>query len=105
MLSLFPANDFALIAVILGLPLLGAFVNGVWGKRLGKAAVRLMALAAVGVSFVAAIVAFVALAHATSTQRRTSTSSSRGRPGSGCTPPAATTAATSPSTSSSASTR
>ena len=36
MLSLFPANDYALIAVILGMPLLGAFVNGVWGKRLGK---------------------------------------------------------------------
>ena len=28
---------------------LGAFVNGIWGKRLGKPAVRLMALAAVGV--------------------------------------------------------
>ena len=26
MLSLFPANDYALIAVILGMPLLGAFV-------------------------------------------------------------------------------
>jgi NADH-quinone oxidoreductase subunit L len=63
MLSVFPANDYALIAVILGMPLLGAFVNGVWGKRLGKPAVRLMALAAVGVSFVAALFAFVDLAH------------------------------------------
>ena len=53
MLSLFPSDDYALIAVILGMPLLGAFVNGIWGKRLGKPAVRLMALAAVGVSFVA----------------------------------------------------
>ncbi len=44
MLSLFPANDYALIAVILGMPLLGAFVNGVWGKRLGDSAVQLMAL-------------------------------------------------------------
>jgi NADH-quinone oxidoreductase subunit L len=59
--SLFPPQDFSLIAVILGMPLLGAFVNGVWGKQLGKSAVRLMALAAVGVSFVAAVVAFLAL--------------------------------------------
>ena len=62
MLSLFPQNDYALIAVILGLPLCGAFVNGIWGKRLGDAAVRLMTLAAVGISFVAAVVAFIDLA-------------------------------------------
>jgi NADH-quinone oxidoreductase subunit L len=61
MLSVFPANDFLLIAVILGMPLLGAFVNGVWGKRLGKSAVRVMALTSVGVSFVAAVLAFDAL--------------------------------------------
>ncbi len=63
MLSVFPPNDYALIAVILGMPLLGAFVNGVWGRRLGKPAVRLMALTAVGVSFAAALFAFVDLAH------------------------------------------
>src|SRR5258708_31612206 len=62
MLSVFPANDYVLIAVILGMPLLGAFVNGVWGNRLGKRAVRLMALAAVGASFVASVIAFGALA-------------------------------------------
>jgi NADH-quinone oxidoreductase subunit L len=61
MLSLFPANDYALIAVILGMPLLGAFVNGIWGKRLGDEAVKLMALAAVGGSFVASLFAFGAL--------------------------------------------
>ncbi|MGH7272425.1 MAG: proton-conducting transporter membrane subunit, partial [Polyangiaceae bacterium] len=64
MLSLFPANDYALIAVILGMPLLGAFVNGVFGKRLGDSAVKAMSLAAIGVSFAAAIVAFFALASA-----------------------------------------
>jgi NADH-quinone oxidoreductase subunit L len=69
MLSLFPENDFSLIAVILGMPLLGAFVNGVWGKRLGKPAVRLMALSAVGVSFVAALCAFIALTEAVSHNR------------------------------------
>lgn len=61
MLSLFPPNEYLLIAVILGMPLLGAFVNGVWGKQLGKPAVRLMALSAVGVSFLASVVAFLAL--------------------------------------------
>ena len=62
MLSVFSPNDYVLIAVILGMPLLGAFVNGIWGKRLGKRAVRLMALAAVGASFVASVIAFGGLA-------------------------------------------
>ena len=61
LMELFPPSNFSLIAVILGMPLLGAFVNGVWGRRLGKEAVRLMALVAVGVSFVASIFAFVSL--------------------------------------------
>src|SRR5579859_3383532 len=61
LLSVFSPNDFALLAVILGLPLLGALVNGVWGRRLGKQAVRLMALAAVGTSFLASVVAVIEL--------------------------------------------
>lgn len=59
--SLFPQNDFSLLAIVLLMPLLGAFINGVFGQRLGKSAVRLMALTAIGVSFVAAVVTFVAL--------------------------------------------
>ncbi len=59
--TLFPAENFSLIAVILGMPLLGAFVNGIWGKRLGNNAVRLMALSAVGVSFLASVVSFASL--------------------------------------------
>ncbi len=59
--TLFPENDFALIAVVLGMPLLGAIVNGVWGKRLGKEAVRMMALVAMGVSFLAATATFLQL--------------------------------------------
>jgi NADH-quinone oxidoreductase subunit L len=59
--SLFPSNDFSLIAAILMMPLLGAFVNGVFGRRLGKPAVRLMALAAIGISFACAIVTFAGL--------------------------------------------
>ncbi|MFO0678831.1 MAG: NADH-quinone oxidoreductase subunit L [Polyangiaceae bacterium] len=59
--SLFAANDFALLGLILLMPLVGAFVNGVFGKRLGKSAVRLMALTALGVSFLAACATFVTL--------------------------------------------
>ncbi|AKV02026.1 NADH-ubiquinone oxidoreductase chain L [Labilithrix luteola] len=59
--SLFPADNFSLIAVVMLMPLLGAFVNGVFGQRLGKPAVRLMALSAIGISFVAAVVTFFAL--------------------------------------------
>src|ERR1700678_1070531 len=69
MFSLFPVNDYALIAAILGMPLLGAFVNGIWGKRLGDAAVKFMALTAIGVSFVAALVAFVMLADAVGAEK------------------------------------
>jgi NADH-quinone oxidoreductase subunit L len=61
MQPLFPIHDYALIAVILGMPLLGALVNGIWGKRLGVPAVKLMALSAVGLSFAASIVAFASL--------------------------------------------
>jgi len=59
--NLFPQDNFTLVVVILGLPLLGAFVNGVFGKRLGKQAVRLLALTAIGVSFLASLVAFAML--------------------------------------------
>ena len=51
--SQFPASNFTLLALVLLLPALGAFVNGIFGKRLGKEAVRLMALAAIGGAFVA----------------------------------------------------
>src|SRR5580704_9425668 len=69
MLPLFPAHDYALIGAILGMPLLGAFVNGVWGKRLGDKAVKAMALSAVGISFAASIVAFAALANVVSQEK------------------------------------
>ena len=62
--QLFPSDDFTLLGVILGLPLLGAIVNGIWGRRLGKDAVRLMALGVLGLAFIASLVTFVQLAHA-----------------------------------------
>ncbi|MCU0680689.1 MAG: NADH-quinone oxidoreductase subunit L [Polyangiaceae bacterium] len=61
--SIFPQQQFALLALIMGLPLLGAFVNGVFGRRLGREGVRLMALAALFGSFAAALVAFFMLRH------------------------------------------
>src|SRR5450432_3881145 len=63
-LALFPANDYTLLAFIVLLPLLGAAVNGVFGKRLGKEAVTLLALSVIAISFVLSVVTFFALAHA-----------------------------------------
>src|SRR3954467_6464477 len=77
-LSLFPANDFSLIAVVMALPLLGAFVNGVFGRRLGKDAVRLMTLAVTGASFAAAIATFIALDGAVAATRTTELVSEHG---------------------------
>jgi NADH-quinone oxidoreductase subunit L len=59
--KIFPANDFALLLLIIGMPLLGAFVNGLFGKRLGKDAVRLMALSALGVAFLGSVLSFAML--------------------------------------------
>ncbi|HSO00515.1 MAG TPA: NADH-quinone oxidoreductase subunit L [Candidatus Nanopelagicales bacterium] len=59
--SLFPASDFTLLAVVLALPALGAMVNGLFGKRLGKEGVRLMALAALGGAFIASVLTFLML--------------------------------------------
>jgi NADH-quinone oxidoreductase subunit L len=59
--NLFPADNFTLAAIIIGLPLIGAFINGVFGKRLGKDAVRLMALSAIGISFLGSLLAFLML--------------------------------------------
>src|SRR5450432_2547100 len=62
--ALFPANDYTLLAFIVLLPLLGAAVNGVFGKRLGKEAVSLLALSVIFISFCLSVVTFFALAHA-----------------------------------------
>jgi NADH-quinone oxidoreductase subunit L len=59
--AIFPARDCALLVAIVVLPLVGAFVNGVFGKRLGKEAVTLMALCSVGASFVGSVAAFFML--------------------------------------------
>jgi NADH-quinone oxidoreductase subunit L len=60
--SQFPASDFTLLAIVLALPALGAFVNGVFGRRIGKKGVRLMALAAIGGAFLASLATLLLLA-------------------------------------------
>ena len=60
--TLFPVEDFTLLAVIVVLPLLGAVVNGVFGKRLGREAATLMGLGTVFLSFLFSIATFVHLA-------------------------------------------
>ncbi|HEY1960267.1 MAG TPA: NADH-quinone oxidoreductase subunit L [Polyangiaceae bacterium] len=60
---MFPQDDFSLFGIILGMPLLGALINGVWGKRLGKPAVRVMAVAAVTISFVCSVIVLFSLNH------------------------------------------
>ncbi len=61
LMGLFPSDDFTLLAVIVLLPLIGAFVNGVFGKRLGREAVTLMGLGAVGASFILSVATFLVL--------------------------------------------
>jgi NADH-quinone oxidoreductase subunit L len=56
--SLFPKNDSTLLGFIVLLPLIGAFVNGVFGKRLGREAVTLMGLASIFGSFLMSVAAF-----------------------------------------------
>jgi NADH-quinone oxidoreductase subunit L len=65
---LFPPDNFVLLGLVLALPLLGAFINGVFGKRLGKEAVTLVGLLAVGVPFLLSSVAF-AMLHAAQTDK------------------------------------
>jgi NADH-quinone oxidoreductase subunit L len=62
-LKLWQPEAFSLIALVIGAPLFGAFFNGAFGKRVGKNGVRIMALTAMTVSFLAAIVTFLVLRH------------------------------------------
>lgn len=59
--ALFPADQCSLLAVILAMPLLGALVNGVFGRRLGDQAVSLMGLVAIAVAFLGSVVGFLLL--------------------------------------------
>jgi NADH-quinone oxidoreductase subunit L len=61
LLSLFPKTDLTLLAFIVLLPLVGAVVNGIFGKRLGREAVTLMGLSAIGGAFILSVLAFLIL--------------------------------------------
>ena len=61
LLSLFPENDVTLLAFIVLLPLIGAACNGIFGKRLGREAVTLMGLTAIGAAFLLSVAAFLML--------------------------------------------
>jgi NADH-quinone oxidoreductase subunit L len=63
-LALFPSSDYTLLAFIVLLPLLGAAVNGIFGQRLGKEAVSLLALSVIFIAFALSVVTFFALGHA-----------------------------------------
>src|SRR6187551_84198 len=62
--ALFPAHNYTLLAFIVLLPLLGAAVNGIFGKRLGKEAVSLLALSVMFIAFALSVVTFLGLGHA-----------------------------------------
>jgi NADH-quinone oxidoreductase subunit L len=59
--QLFPAGNYSLLGVILALPLMGAFVNGIFGKRLGKQAVTLLGLSVIAAAFIASVATFLLL--------------------------------------------
>ena len=61
LLTLFPQNDLTLLAFIVLLPLVGAAVNGIFGKRLGREAVTLMGLSAIAGSFILSLCCFLML--------------------------------------------
>jgi NADH-quinone oxidoreductase subunit L len=58
-----PATYARSLWLIIALPLLGAFVCGVFGRMLGRANVHLVACAAVAGSFVLSVLAFWAVSH------------------------------------------
>ena len=51
----FPAHDFALLGLVLALPLVSALINGVFGKRLGKDGVRSMTLWTMALAFLVSV--------------------------------------------------
>ena len=59
--SFAPHDNWFLLGLILGLPLYGAFFNGVFGKRFGRGAVRFVGVGTIFVSFLVSIYTFLEL--------------------------------------------
>ena len=57
-------DHFNVLGWIVLLPLLGAIINGIWGRRIGRQGVYIAAISAVGMSFLLSILAFAALVKA-----------------------------------------
>ncbi len=54
-------DHYSPLGWIVLLPLLGAIINGVWGKRIGRQGVYIAGISAVGMSFALALLSFIAL--------------------------------------------
>ncbi len=54
-------DHYSPLGWIVLLPLLGAIINGVWGKRIGRQGVYIAGISAVGMSFGLALLSFIAL--------------------------------------------
>ena len=54
-------DHFNVLGWIVLLPLLGAIINGIWGRRIGRQGVYIAAISAVGMSFLLSILGFAGL--------------------------------------------
>ncbi len=56
-----PTDQYSVLGWIVLLPLLGAIINGIWGKQLGRQGVHIAAIGVMVTSFLLSVLAFVAL--------------------------------------------
>lgn len=56
-----PTDQYSVLGWIVLLPLLGAIVNGIWGKQIGRQGVHIAAIGVMVTSFLLSVVAFLAL--------------------------------------------
>ncbi len=54
-------DTYSVLGWIVWLPVLGALVNGIWGKKLGRQGVYIAGIGAVGTSFLLSLIAFYTL--------------------------------------------
>ncbi len=54
-------GGYSVLGWIVALPLLGAVINGIWGRKVGRQGVYIAGISAVGMSFLLSLLAFAAL--------------------------------------------
>ncbi|MEZ4409869.1 MAG: NADH-quinone oxidoreductase subunit L [Polyangiales bacterium] len=54
-------GGYSVLGWIVALPLIGAIINGIWGRKVGRQGVYIAGIAAVGTSFLLSLLAFAAL--------------------------------------------